>query len=84
MIQEQHKARFVWESHILPFVHTLRHISISLCGRDLGFSIGTSCARVQITQCGEISATLAETECSVSSVGVQSKGSFVVFLVIKL
>ena len=47
-IQEQNKARFVpvWESHILPFAYTLRHIFIPLCGRDLGFSIGR--ARVQI------------------------------------
>ena len=36
------------------------------------------------TQCGEISTTLAETQSSVSSVGVQSKGSFIVFLVIKM
>ena len=69
-------------SHNVPFVYTLRHIFILLCGRNLGFSI--VCARVQNTQCGEISATLAETECSVSSVGVQSKGSFVVFLIIKV
>ena len=81
-IQEQNKATFVWASHILPFLYTLRHIFIPLCGRDLGFSIGR--ARVQNTQCGEISATLAETECSVSSVGVQSKGSFLVFLIIKV
>ena len=37
-------------------------------------------ASVQNTQSGEISATLAETECSVSSVGVQSKGPFKCFL----
>ena len=36
------------------------------------------------TQCGETSTTLAETQSSVSSVGLQSKGSFVVFLVIKI
>ena len=36
------------------------------------------------TQCGEISTTLAETQSSVFSVGVQSKGSFIVFLVIKM
>ena len=31
-------------------------------------------------QCGETSTTLAEMQSSVSSVGVQSKGSFIVFL----
>ena len=37
-----------------------------------------------VTQCGESSATLPETEYSVSSVGVQSKGSFQVFLIINV
>ena len=36
------------------------------------------------TQCGETSTTLAETQSSVSSVGVQSKGFHIVFLVIKM
>ena len=36
------------------------------------------------TQCGETSTTLAETQSSVSSVGVKSKGSFIVFLEIKM
>ena len=37
-IQEQNKARFIDESHILPFLYTLGHIFIPLCGRYLGFS----------------------------------------------
>ena len=81
-IQEQNKAKLVWASHILPFLYTPRHIFIPLCGRDLDISIGRT--HVQNTRCGEISATLAETECSVSSVRVQSKGSFLVFLIIKV
>ena len=36
------------------------------------------------TQCGETSTTLAESQSFVSSVGVQSKGSFIVLLVVKM
>ena len=45
-----------------------------------GFYRSRSCG----TQCGGTSTTLAETLNYVSSVGVQSKGSFIVFLVIKM
>ena len=44
-----------------------------------------SCIKYGIRmQSGETSTTLAETQSSVSSVGVQSKGSFIVFRVIKM
>ena len=46
-IQEQNKARFIDESHILPFLYTLGHIFIPLCGRYLGFSEKTEIATTQ-------------------------------------
>ena len=80
MVFELHTgARFVWESHILPFLYTLRHIFSYRC--VVAFSVFYRSPRVQNTQCGEISATLAKTECSVSLLGVQNKGSFGVFLI---
>ena len=69
--------------HATIYIHAKAYFRTVVWSRS-GFSISTSCARVQITQCGEKSATLAETECSVSSVGVQSKGSFQVFLIINV
>ena len=64
----------------VTFYHlcTLTAYFILVFGRDRSFCIGRARA------CGETSTTLAETPSSVSSVGVQCKGSFILFLVIKL
>ena len=77
-------ARFVEDSHMLPFLYTLRHIFIPLLWSRSRFFYRYRVLVYKFTQCGENSATLAETECSVSSVGVQSKGSFQVFLIINV
>ena len=63
----------------VTFYHlcTLTAYVILVFGRDRSFCIGRARA------CGETSTTLAETPSSVSSVGVQCKGSFILFLVIK-
>ena len=68
----------VCKLHSIICVHSL-HIFMSLVAIT-GF---VSCIKYG-TQCGETSTTytLAETQSSVSSVGVQSKGSSIVFLVI--
>ena len=64
----------------VTFYHlcTLTAYVILVFGRDRSFCIGRARA------CGETSTTLAETQSSVSSVGVQCKGSFILFLVIKM
>ena len=78
----KNKANCVSATYILSFVYPPGIFSCCCLVADRWFCIGRS--RSCGTQCGETSTTLAETQSSVSSVGVQSKGSFIVFLVIKM
>ena len=75
-IQEKNKAKCVSASYILSFVYTYCICHSSVWSRSL--------VLYRSRVCGETSTTLAETQSSVSSVGVQCKGSFILFLVIKM
>ena len=69
------------KSHSTILIHAKAYFHIVVWSRSHFCFIGLAC--VQNTQSGEISATLAETECSVSLVRVQCKGSFLVFLMFR-
>ena len=59
-------------------------IHVSVCNNNKCIYGKIKKVRYGEKKSGETSTTLAETQSSVSSVGVQSKGSFIVFLVIKM
>ena len=71
-------------SYSVSFVCTPWHIFMLVFGRDRWFCIGRARVQTHCTQCGETSTNLTEMQSSVSSVEVESKGSFIVFLVIKM
>ena len=78
--QDKNKAKCVLE---VTFDHLCTLPGIFSCYCLVVLYRPRSCIKYG-TQCGETSTILAEMRSSVSSVGVQSKGSFIVFLVIKM
>ena len=69
--------------HSIICVHSLAYFHASVWSRSLVLYWLHSCMKYG-TQCGETRTTLAEMQSSVSSVGVQSKGIFIMFPVIQM
>ena len=78
-IQEKIKRNVCLQITIYHCVYSLAYFHANVWSRSLVLYRSRSCIKYG-RQCGETSTTLAEMQSSVSSVGVQSKGSFIVFL----
>ena len=73
----------VWKLHSIFCVHSLAYFHAIVWSLSLVLYRSRSCIK-NGRQCGETSTTLAESQSFVSSVGVQSIGSFIVLLVVKM